>query len=171
MPILEIKSDNQSQPQRVRLEESTITLGRGSDNTIILRNKSVSRRHIEIEFDGTHAKLRDLNSTFGTIVNGEKTQFCILEDGDLIRIGPALIKFIDQDEQIADDDEIVSFEPVITAESSDAPEPDSPRVVELESSLHERDAELERLQEELQQLRQEASTHEQQEVRMEALSK
>lgn len=53
----------------------TITIGRGSSNTIVLPKQTVSARHAEIEVkDDGSMLIKDLNSTNGTFVNGKRLQ-------------------------------------------------------------------------------------------------
>ncbi|SLI09026.1 xyppx repeat-containing protein [Mycobacteroides abscessus subsp. abscessus] len=47
----------------------------------------MSRRHIEVRWDGQTAMLSDLGSTNGTLVNGSPVQDWQLADGDVIRAG------------------------------------------------------------------------------------
>ncbi len=59
------------------LEEHTTLLGRGTsenDPDIALIDDYVSRRHAEIYFDGGLFKLRDLNSTNGTSIDGQRIE-------------------------------------------------------------------------------------------------
>jgi pSer/pThr/pTyr-binding forkhead associated (FHA) protein len=53
----------------------------------------VSRRHIDIYFDGQSAVLHDLGSTNGTTVNGNPVQTWQLNDGDVIRVGHSSLVF------------------------------------------------------------------------------
>ena len=52
---------------------------------------SVSRRHLDIYFDGHIAVMHDLGSTNGTTVNGSSVQTWQLADGDVIRLGHSSI--------------------------------------------------------------------------------
>ncbi len=52
-----------------------------------LPDTGVSRRHLEIRWDGQVALLSDLNSTNGTTVNNAPVQEWQLADGDVIRLG------------------------------------------------------------------------------------
>lgn len=70
------------------------TLGRKSDNDIVIADISASRRHAEIVYDVEQDQLiiTDLNSTNGTFVNRERLVRPIrLEDNDVIRIGAHVI--------------------------------------------------------------------------------
>ena len=52
-----------------------------------LPDTGVSRRHVEVRWDGQVALLSDLNSTNGTTVNNAPVQEWQLADGDVIRVG------------------------------------------------------------------------------------
>ncbi len=62
-------------------------IGRGQDAQFRLPDTGVSRRHVEIRWDGQNAMLQDLNSTNGTTVNGLTVSNWNLADGDRIRLG------------------------------------------------------------------------------------
>jgi pSer/pThr/pTyr-binding forkhead associated (FHA) protein len=62
-------------------------IGRGQDAQFRLPDTGVSRRHLEIRWDGQTALLSDLNSTNGTTVNNAPVQEWQLADGDVIRLG------------------------------------------------------------------------------------
>ena len=62
-------------------------IGRGQDAQFRLPDTGVSRRHLEIRWDGQTALLQDLNSTNGTTVNNAPVQEWQLADGDVIRVG------------------------------------------------------------------------------------
>ena len=53
----------------------------------------MSRRHLEIRWDGRVALLSDLNSTNGTLVNDVDVKECVLRDGDLITVGLVNLEF------------------------------------------------------------------------------
>jgi pSer/pThr/pTyr-binding forkhead associated (FHA) protein len=70
-----------------QLREGTNIVGRGQDAQFRLPDTGVSRRHLEIRWDGQVALLSDLNSTNGTTVNNAPVQEWQLADGDVIRLG------------------------------------------------------------------------------------
>ena len=70
-----------------QLREGANIVGRGQDAQFRLPDTGVSRRHLEIRWDGQVALLADLNSTNGTTVNNLSVQEWQLNDGDVIRLG------------------------------------------------------------------------------------
>ncbi|SDE64244.1 DUF3662 and FHA domain-containing protein [Rhodococcus tukisamuensis] len=70
-----------------QLREGRNVIGRGQEAQFRLPDTGVSRRHIEIRWDGQMAMLSDLGSTNGTTVNGAPVQDWQLADGDVIRAG------------------------------------------------------------------------------------
>jgi hypothetical protein len=70
-----------------QLREGANVVGRGQDAQFRLPDTGVSRRHLEIRWDGQSALLSDLNSTNGTTVNNAPVQEWQLADGDVIRLG------------------------------------------------------------------------------------
>lgn len=75
------------------IEQQPISLGRGSDNSIVVDNKLASRRHAEIRPEARGYVLYDLNSSNGTQVNGQQVQSHVLENGDVIIIGEQTFVF------------------------------------------------------------------------------
>ena len=70
-----------------QLREGSNVIGRGQDAQFRLPDTGVSRRHLEIRWDGSTAMLTDLNSTNGTTVNDVQVNSWELADGDRIRVG------------------------------------------------------------------------------------
>jgi diguanylate cyclase (GGDEF)-like protein len=80
------------------LEEKTVTLGRGNDVSIPINDLGISRQHASIQFHQGTAILRDLKSTNGTYLNGQKIQESVLRDGDKIQISSStILKYSYQD--------------------------------------------------------------------------
>lgn len=63
------------------------TVGRVEDNTFPITDPSVSSHHCEIELRGMEVLVRDLNSTNGTYINGEKITEATLKPGQILRLG------------------------------------------------------------------------------------
>jgi hypothetical protein len=76
-----------------QLAPGSNVIGRGQDAQFRLPDTGVSRRHLEISWDGHSAMLSDLGSTNGTTVNGQPVQNWQLGDGDVIRVGHSSLVF------------------------------------------------------------------------------
>lgn len=70
------------------------TIGRGSACNIGLHDGSVSTRHACIAAQGGQLVLRDLGSTNGSQVNGQKVGEHTLRHGDVIRLGATDMRFL-----------------------------------------------------------------------------
>ncbi|HYV34640.1 MAG TPA: GGDEF domain-containing protein [Gemmataceae bacterium] len=79
---------------RYTLADSPVVLGRGTDCDIRINDHSVSRRHARIQpgADGYYAV--DLQSTNGTFVNDQPASMYKLKDGDYLRIGNCIYRFL-----------------------------------------------------------------------------
>ncbi|HBY94736.1 MAG TPA: hypothetical protein DEP84_12385 [Chloroflexi bacterium] len=77
----------------VPLTDEVLTLGRQEGNDITLDHPKVSRRHARIERRGDLFIFRDLGSTNGTWLGGQRVEERVLQDGDTIRIGSAQLVF------------------------------------------------------------------------------
>lgn len=69
------------------LNDETITIGRVPDNAIQIDDASVSSHHAQLTLSGGAYHLRDLNSTNGTRLNGQRVSDSALQDGDRVRFG------------------------------------------------------------------------------------
>ena len=72
-------------------------LGRDNTADVVLDDPGISRRHTEIRVtsDGPHlvASIRDLGSTNGTFVNGERITSQHLSDGDRVSVGRTTLTY------------------------------------------------------------------------------
>lgn len=76
------------------LLEKKTSVGRSSENDIVLRDAKVSRYHAEFTVDGESWFIEDFNSGLGTFVRGEKIiTRQLLRDGDEIQIGDFVFIF------------------------------------------------------------------------------
>ena len=69
------------------LKVDKTTIGRVDDNTFAIGEPSVSSHHCEILRKGSEVVVRDLNSTNGTFINGEKITESVLKPGQILRLG------------------------------------------------------------------------------------
>jgi Protein of unknown function (DUF3662)/FHA domain len=79
-------------PTAYPLVRAISRLGRGSDTDIRIEDPGASRNHCEIVL-GQPVLLRDLNSTNGTLVNGQRVAQAELVDGTTITIGTTSLVF------------------------------------------------------------------------------
>jgi pSer/pThr/pTyr-binding forkhead associated (FHA) protein len=79
--------------QRFDLRPGSNVIGRGIDSDLQLLDQGVSRRHVDIQYDGTRATIYDLSSTNGTTVNGHEIGSHVLRHGDVIRVGHTRLVF------------------------------------------------------------------------------
>ncbi|MCA9290232.1 MAG: Flp pilus assembly complex ATPase component TadA [Phycisphaerales bacterium] len=93
MPYLEVKTS--SGKKRLKLGTSPISIGRQSDNTLVITDDRASRHHCVIEPWDDGFRIRDLGSRNGTKLNEERVKTESLDNGDVVRIGNIEIAFID----------------------------------------------------------------------------
>jgi pSer/pThr/pTyr-binding forkhead associated (FHA) protein len=67
--------------------ERFITIGRAPDNMIIIDDPSISSRHAQLELAGDTYRIKDLESTNGTRLNGVPITETALRYDDRIRFG------------------------------------------------------------------------------------
>jgi two-component system, cell cycle response regulator len=79
---------------RYPLTDAPLVIGRGGDCDIRINDHSVSRRHARIQpgADGYYAV--DLQSTNGTFVNDNPASMYKLKDGDYLRVGNCIYRFL-----------------------------------------------------------------------------
>src|SRR5512134_1803703 len=71
--------------QELKVDKTTI--GRVDDNTFQIAEASVSSHHCEVLLRGNEVVVRDLNSTNGTYINGEKITESVMKPGQILRLG------------------------------------------------------------------------------------
>lgn len=86
-PVLDIGG------KRYPITHSRTVIGRGSDADITVDDTGISRKHIEILWDGTRAQVNDLGSTNGSLLNGQPVGKAPLAPDSVIEIGRTRIVF------------------------------------------------------------------------------
>src|SRR5215467_14984658 len=80
--------------KKYNLNAASLVIGRSSKCDIQIDQESISRNHSKIVNTGKSILIRDLGSTNGTYVNDEPVDEYVLRDGDLIKIGRTIFKFL-----------------------------------------------------------------------------
>ncbi|MEE8424758.1 MAG: FHA domain-containing protein [Elusimicrobiota bacterium] len=95
MPKLILKFKD-SIVSELEIVKPTVTVGRKSDNDIIIDNPAVSNHHCRIVLTGKTYEVEDLGSTNGTTLNGEKVSKSGLHDNDEIGIAKHTVVFVEE---------------------------------------------------------------------------
>jgi adenylate cyclase len=89
-----IQNPEASNPEIYELRFGLNSIGREIDNSIIVLHKSLSRYHAQLLLTDELVLLKDLKSLNHTFVNERKIEQCELKDGDLVRCGNVVFKFV-----------------------------------------------------------------------------
>jgi pSer/pThr/pTyr-binding forkhead associated (FHA) protein len=73
------------------------TVGRVEDNAFQIAEPSVSSHHAEIILKGNDVVIKDLNSTNGTFINGEKIGESVLKPGQTLKFGQVELRLEGKD--------------------------------------------------------------------------
>jgi len=86
-PVLDIAG------KRYPITHSRTVIGRGSDADITVDDTGISRKHVEILWDGSRAQVNDLGSTNGSMLDGQPVAKSPLAPDSVIDIGRTRIIF------------------------------------------------------------------------------
>lgn len=78
---------------RHTLQRGITLVGRGSDCGIRIGDNAASRKHLELIWDGRAGIARDLGSTNGSKIEGQRFREAKLETGTVITIGQTALRF------------------------------------------------------------------------------
>ncbi|MEO8055427.1 MAG: FHA domain-containing protein, partial [Acidobacteriota bacterium] len=87
MPLMEIVYEVEGQTRRYLLSGDDVSIGRSSENGIVLNDFSVSRKHALLSESGGAWTIEDLKSTNGLKVNGEFMPSARIHAGDVLTVG------------------------------------------------------------------------------------
>lgn len=86
-PVLDVAG------KRYPITKSRTIIGRGSEADITVDDTGISRKHVEVLWDGTRAEVNDLGSTNGSQLNGAPVSKAPLPPDSVINIGRTRIVF------------------------------------------------------------------------------
>jgi tetratricopeptide (TPR) repeat protein len=75
------------------LTQERVNIGRDGSNVICISHSTVSSHHALLVRIGDRFKIRDLISTNGTYLNGERTTGAVLQHGDVLRFGEVEMRY------------------------------------------------------------------------------
>ena len=76
-------------------DSDEVIIGRDETCDIRIRAQTVSREHCTVEREGQDFVLRDLGSTGGIFLDGKRVDNVRLRSGIEVKVGPAVLKFYD----------------------------------------------------------------------------
>src|SRR5690348_10570436 len=79
--------DASGNEREVEITRTPFTMGRQSDNDLVLLDSRISRHHARLVQDETGMVIEDAQSRHGTFVNNERVATCTLKSGDHISLG------------------------------------------------------------------------------------
>lgn len=115
VPLLDHRTEGRLRPRRLarrgphlafqdgeqirllELESKITHIGRGLTAHVRFEDQRVSRDHAIIVRHGRFARLLDNRSANGTFVNGRRVVVTNLQDGDVIRVGPIAVQYVELD--------------------------------------------------------------------------
>ena len=74
------------------MKSPEVTIGTAEDNMIVIEDRTVSRHHAILYFNGEYFGIKDRKSTNGIVMNGFKMTDMKLRNGDSVSLGNAMIK-------------------------------------------------------------------------------
>ncbi|MBN1653809.1 MAG: FHA domain-containing protein [Deltaproteobacteria bacterium] len=98
LAYLILRDKQQMVLSRYRITSELVTIGRSVDNTIKLSDALVSENHAILSVSRSSIQIRDLGSTNGTCVNGQRiTGRVEIRYGEPVAIGPYVIELLSPD--------------------------------------------------------------------------
>lgn len=92
--------EKNAQPYRFKLDRKVVTLGRGSENDIVIDSGSVSGKHAEMHRVQGGYELADLGSTNGIKYDDERKQKISLRSGMSVKLGDVVFDFTLTEEEL-----------------------------------------------------------------------
>lgn len=91
-PVARLREIRPDGTQReVDVDGALLTIGRGSDNGLVIHDSRISRHHARLQARRGTLVLTDLGSTNGSRVNGVPVQEVVLGEGDRIELGDTVL--------------------------------------------------------------------------------
>ena len=88
--------------KEIALNKERMTIGRKPSNDIQIDNLAISGQHAAVVTILNDSFLEDLNSTNGTMINGQPAKKHFLKNGDAIELGKYKLKYVTEQSPYAD---------------------------------------------------------------------
>ena len=88
--------------KEILLNKERMTIGRKATNDIQIDNLAISGEHAAVVTILNDSFLEDLNSTNGTLVNGQSVKKHFLKNGDVVELGKYKLKYVSEQVQHAE---------------------------------------------------------------------
>lgn len=80
--------------KEITLDRERLSIGRKPHNDVQIDNMAISGEHAAVVTILNDSFLEDLNSTNGTLVNGQPVKKCVLQHNDVIELGKYRLKYL-----------------------------------------------------------------------------
>ena len=87
--------EHEDEVQLIPLDRPIVHVGRGLCADVRIEDPQVSRRHAIVAHRGDGARVLDDRSSNGTFLNGREVTVAYLNDGDVLRVGRAVFRFVE----------------------------------------------------------------------------
>ena len=116
--------EKNAQPYRFKLDRKVVSLGRGSDNDIVIDSVSVSGKHAEMHRVEGGYELADIGSTNGIKYDGSRQQKISLRSGMTVKLGDVSFDFTLTEEEL---ESLGHEKPLNESPISKEPEEEAPK--------------------------------------------
>src|SRR5688572_4717664 len=86
--------------EQVRLAKEPVSFGSGPQCSLVLTDKTVSRKHLEAQLVGDEVLMVDQGSTNGTFIQGSRFEKIAIGFGAEVKLGRTVIKFLPDEEVV-----------------------------------------------------------------------
>ena len=93
--------EGESRGKEYIISQDQVFVGSIEDNDFVLKEDTISKKHFKIDRTETEFVISDLNSTNGTILNGNNIKVAGLKPNSIIQVGEVYIQFFVYDENEA----------------------------------------------------------------------
>ena len=85
--------EGQGAPQKFKLDQPEMVIGRDEQADIALSSSNVSRRHALIKCRPQEVSICDFDSRNGVFLNGIQVHSAVLREGDIIQVADVVFEF------------------------------------------------------------------------------